>query len=54
MVADLNLLGSVGDMYCFSNTFSMLVVGVMPLLECRILKIHSFPHFSLTHFDILS
>ena len=26
----------------------------MPLLECRILKIHSFPHFSLTRFDILS
>ena len=26
----------------------------MPLLECRILKIHSFPHFSLMHFDILS
>ena len=26
----------------------------MPLLECRILKIHSFPHFSLTCFDILS
>ena len=24
MVADLNLLGSVGDLYCFSNTFSML------------------------------
>ena len=30
------------------------IVGVMPLLECRILKIHSFPHFSLTCFDILS
>ena len=25
MVVDLNLLGSVGDLYCFSNTFSMLV-----------------------------
>ena len=25
MVADLNLLGSVGDLYCFSNTLSMLV-----------------------------
>ena len=25
MVADLNLLGSVGDLYCFSNTFSMLL-----------------------------
>ena len=29
-------------------------VGVMPLLELRILEIHSFPHFSLTCFDILS
>ena len=26
----------------------------MPLLELRILEIHSFPHFSLTCFDILS
>ena len=26
----------------------------MPLLELRILKIHSFPHFSLLSFDILS
>ena len=29
-------------------------VGVMPLLELRILEIHSFPHFSLTPFNILS
>ena len=29
-------------------------VGVMPLCELRILEIHSFPHFSLTCFDILS
>ena len=28
MVADLNLLGSVGDLYCFSNTLSMLVIIV--------------------------
>ena len=34
--------------------FALILVGVMPLLECRILKIHSFPHFSLTRFDILS
>ena len=34
--------------------FPSIFVGVMPLLECRILKIHSFPHFSLTHFDLLS
>ena len=29
-------------------------VGVMPLLELRILEIHSFPLFSLKCFDILS
>ena len=29
-------------------------VGVMPLLELKLLEIHSFPHFSLTCFDILS
>ena len=34
--------------------FASIGVGVMPLLELRILKIHSFPHFSLTCFDILS
>ena len=34
--------------------FALIFVGVMPLLECRLLKIHSFPHFSLTRFDILS
>ena len=25
MVADLNMLGLVGDLYCFSNTLRMLV-----------------------------
>ena len=34
--------------------FVLMFVGVMPLLELRILKIHSFPHFSLSCFDILS
>ena len=34
--------------------FALMFVGVMPLLELRILKIHSFPHFSLSCFDILS
>ena len=34
--------------------FALIFVGVMPLFECRILKIHSFPPFSLTRFDILS
>ena len=34
--------------------FVSIGVRVMPLLELRILKIHSFPHFSLTCFDILS
>ena len=37
--------------YC---EFASIGVGVMPLLELRILKIHSFPHFSLTCFDMLS
>ena len=32
--------------------FASSFVGVMPLLELRILEIHSFPHFSLTCFDI--
>ena len=36
------------------HQFSSIFVGVMPLLGLRILKIHSFPHFSLTCFDILS
>ena len=34
--------------------FASIFVGVMPLLELKILEIHSFPHFSLTCFDILS
>ena len=34
--------------------FALWFVGVMPLLELRILKIYSFPHFSLSCFDILS
>ena len=34
--------------------FGSIFVGVMPPLELRILEIHSFPHFSLTSFDILS
>ena len=34
--------------------FPSIFVGVMPLLELRILEIHSFPHFSLTCFDRLS
>ena len=34
--------------------FPSIFVGVMPLLECRILKIRSFPHFSLKCFDIMS
>ena len=33
--------------------FASIFVGVMPLLELKILEIHSFPHFSLTCFDIL-
>ena len=34
--------------------FMSVFVGVMPLLKLKILEIHSFPHFSLTCFDILS
>ena len=34
--------------------FPSIFVGVMPLLERRILEIQSFPHFPLTGFDILS
>ena len=34
--------------------FPSIFVGVMPLLELRILEIHSFPHFSLTCVDRLS
>ena len=33
--------------------FASIFVGVMPLLELRILEIHSFPHFSPKSFDIL-
>ena len=34
--------------------FASIFVGVMPLLELTILGIHSFPHFSITYFDIFS
>ena len=34
--------------------FASIFVGVMPRLERRILEIHSFPHFSLTSFNILN
>ena len=34
--------------------FASIFVGVMPLLESRILEIHSFPHFSLTSLNILN
>ena len=33
---------------------TLIFVGVTPLLDLRILEIHSIPHFSLTCFDILS
>ena len=36
------------------HQFVSMFVGVMPPLELRILEIHSFPHFSLACFDILS
>ena len=45
--------------YCTTDqvrvlSISVFFYGVIPLSECRILKIHSSPHFSLTRFDILS
>ena len=42
--------------YCTTDQVRLLsiFVGVIPLLERRILEIYSFPHFSLTQFDILS
>ena len=33
MVADFNFLGSMGDLYCFSNTLSMLVPLYFKRLE---------------------
>ena len=36
------------------SEFASSFVGVMPLLELRILEIHSFLHFPLTCFNILS
>ena len=42
--------------YCTTDQVrvSSIFVGVMPLLELRILEIHSFLHFSLTPLNILS
>ena len=42
--------------YCATDQVrvSSIFVGVMPLSEWRILKIHSFLHFSLTRLGILS
>ena len=45
--------------YCTADHVRMSLIcvnfcGVMPLLQLRILEIHSFPHFSLTPFNILS
>ena len=36
------------------HQLASIFVGVMPLFVLRILKIYSFPHFSLTCFDLLS
>ena len=61
-----NMLWHIGLKFCIWLCFTVLqikfkcrqfassFVGVMPLLELRILEIHSFPHFSLTCFDIFS
>ena len=45
---------NVPQIKCECRHFASIFVGVMPLCELRILEIHSFPHFSLTCFDILS
>ena len=58
----LECLSGPSVLWCFTvlqiklecRQFALIFVWVMPLLELRILKIHSFPHFSLTGFDILS
>ena len=49
-------------LFCFTvlqikfecRIFASIFVGVMPLLELRILKIHSLPYFSLTCYEIMS
>ena len=46
----IHMLGKGGISVLQTSIF----VGVMPLLELRIMEIHSFPHFSPTCFDILS
>ena len=43
--SDFNLLGTVGDLYCFSNTFSMLVDLVTLTLKFDLL----LKNFSLGH-----
>ena len=60
----LTMLSHIELKFCVSLCFTVLqikfeccqllsnFVGVMPLLELRILEIHSFLHFSLTCFDI--
>ena len=40
--------------YTVCRQIALMFVGVMALLELRILKIHSFPHFSLSCLGILS
>ena len=49
MVADMNLLGSVGDLYCFSNTLSMLVYeGYSDTVSVNAQKVrHISMHFNL-------
>ena len=61
-----NMLWHIELKFCIWHCFTVLqikfecrqfassFVGVVPLLELRILKIHSFLQFSLTYFDIFS
>ena len=53
-ILHLTLFYCTTDQVRLSSISVNFSLGVMPLLECKLLKIHSFPHFSLTCFDILS
>ena len=39
MVPDLNLFGSVGDLYCFSNTLSMLVISESEPIDVHLCEV---------------
>ena len=53
-ILHLTLFHSILQIKLEFRQFASIFVGVMPLLELRILEIHSFPYFSLTCFNILN